>query len=106
MARTPDRSRLWRAQTPQMFRLGELHAALASAMQRAWLSPMRRPRWNWRATRCNWCPASASNLKVTLPEDPAAGRPGISPATGIHDNDSSRGGVHAHRSRLRCPSFY
>lgn len=67
---TVDRADKWLAQTPQMFRLGALHAALAvhqaggfqgitdeaSAMERAGLAPLL-------------VPGSAQNLKVTYPED-------------------------------------
>ena len=70
VAATVDRSDKWLAQTPQMFRLGALHAALgaqadsgfagvtdeASAMEMAG----HRPRL---------VPGSAQNFKVTYPED-------------------------------------
>lgn len=68
--RTQARDGLWLAQTPQMFRLGALHAALraqaaggfagitdeASAMEAAGACPLL-------------VPGSAHNLKVTYPED-------------------------------------
>ena len=64
---TLDRSSLWRAQTPQLFRAGSLRAALsaasladvtdeASAMECAGHSP-------------RLVPGVSSNLKVTTPED-------------------------------------
>jgi len=66
---TVDRERLWQAQTPQMFRLGELRAALqqaldahalvtdeASAMERAGHAPLL-------------VEGHADNLKITHPED-------------------------------------
>ena len=67
---TVDRSHKWLAQTPQMFRLGALHAALAataakgfagvtdeaSAMELAGQQPLL-------------VPGSAQNFKVTYPED-------------------------------------
>jgi 2-C-methyl-D-erythritol 4-phosphate cytidylyltransferase len=70
VARTVPREDKWLAQTPQMFRLGALHAALAeaavngfegitdesSAMERQGLSP-------------RLVPGSAQNLKVTYPAD-------------------------------------
>lgn len=70
VAATVDRSDKWLAQTPQMFRIGALQAALAaradngfagitdeaSAMELAGLSPLL-------------VPGSAQNFKVTYPED-------------------------------------
>jgi 2-C-methyl-D-erythritol 4-phosphate cytidylyltransferase len=67
VARTEDRAGLWQAQTPQMFRVGLLRAALAGdgplaftdeaqAMERAGHAP--------RLVR-----GSAANLKITYPED-------------------------------------
>lgn len=63
---TVDRRHLWQAQTPQMFRLGELRVALlaagaqvtdeASAMEFMGLSP-------------RLVPGSARNIKVTYPDD-------------------------------------
>ena len=69
VARTLDRSRLWRAQTPQMFRLGELHAALASAMQRGLAVTDEAAAMELAGHPVQLVPGSASNLKVTLPED-------------------------------------
>ena len=70
VSRTVDRAHKWLAQTPQMFRLGALHAALdatrahgfagvtdeASAMELAGQKPLL-------------VPGSAQNFKVTYPED-------------------------------------
>jgi 2-C-methyl-D-erythritol 4-phosphate cytidylyltransferase len=65
IARTEDRSRLWRAQTPQMFRAGLLQMALmaarevtdeASAVEAMGLHP-------------KLVEGSAANFKVTYPED-------------------------------------
>ncbi len=63
---SPDRALHWLAQTPQMFRIGALRAALvaagtlvtdeASAMEQAGLAPLL-------------VPGSPSNFKVTWPED-------------------------------------
>jgi 2-C-methyl-D-erythritol 4-phosphate cytidylyltransferase len=66
-AETIDRSKVWAAQTPQMFHLGALHDALqagdlaaitdeASAMERAGLAP-------------KLVLGASTNLKVTYPED-------------------------------------
>ena len=66
VAASPDRNLHWLAQTPQMFRIGPLRAALlaagaqetdeASAMEHAALAPLL-------------VPGSATNFKVTYPED-------------------------------------
>ncbi len=66
VAETTDRHGQWLAQTPQMFRIGTLRAALAaagaqvtdeaSAIERAGLAPLL-------------VPGSAQNFKVTYPED-------------------------------------
>ncbi len=66
VAQTIDRSDKWLAQTPQMFRMGALRAALqqagdavtdeSSAMEAMGLSPLL-------------VPGSAQNFKVTYPED-------------------------------------
>jgi len=69
VASTPDRSLFWQAFTPQMFRLGPLHAALtdalaagvaitdeSSAMERAGYAP-------------RMVEGRSDNIKVTCPED-------------------------------------
>jgi 2-C-methyl-D-erythritol 4-phosphate cytidylyltransferase len=63
---TVDRRGLWRAQTPQMFRVGELADA--------WLRPGEwreitdeASAMELRGTRCSWCEGSACNIKVTYP---------------------------------------
>jgi 2-C-methyl-D-erythritol 4-phosphate cytidylyltransferase/2-C-methyl-D-erythritol 4-phosphate cytidylyltransferase/2-C-methyl-D-erythritol 2,4-cyclodiphosphate synthase len=67
---TVPREGKWLAQTPQMFRLGALHHALAQAAQTGFAgitdeaSAMERQGWSPRLV-----PGSALNLKVTYPAD-------------------------------------
>lgn len=67
--RTLDRSHLWRAQTPQMFRLGLLQCALEDALAAGIsitdeASAMERAGHPVQLVAC-----SSRNLKITLPED-------------------------------------
>jgi 2-C-methyl-D-erythritol 4-phosphate cytidylyltransferase len=66
---TLDRDRLWRAQTPQMFRLGDLRSALRQSLARGdavtdEASAMERAGFPVQLVR-----GSAANLKVTVAED-------------------------------------
>jgi len=67
--RTLDRTRLWRAQTPQMFRLGELHAALGQAKARGLALTDEASAMELAGHPVQLVPGSARNLKVTLPGD-------------------------------------
>ena len=67
--RTLDRSRLWRAQTPQMFRLGELHAALAGARAQGLAITDEASAMELAGHPVQLVPGSPRNLKVTLPAD-------------------------------------
>jgi 2-C-methyl-D-erythritol 4-phosphate cytidylyltransferase len=67
--RTLDRSRLWRAQTPQMFRLGELHTALENAQAQGLAMTDEASAMELAGYPVQLVPASARNLKVTLPGD-------------------------------------
>lgn len=67
--RTLDRRRLWRAQTPQMFRLGELREALASATRQKLAITDEASAMELAGHRVQLVPGSARNLKVTRPED-------------------------------------
>ena len=67
--RTLDRSRLWRAQTPQMFRLGELHAALESARTQGLALTDEASAMELAGHPVQLVPGSPRNLKVTLPAD-------------------------------------
>jgi 2-C-methyl-D-erythritol 4-phosphate cytidylyltransferase len=66
---TPAREALWRAQTPQAFRLGPLRGALceARAANRAPTDEAQAMEWQGRAARL--VPGSALNLKITEATD-------------------------------------
>ncbi len=66
---TPSRERLWCAQTPQMFRLGALAAALEQA-QRAGRTPTDEAQaMEWSGVRARLVASAHGNLKVTGPAD-------------------------------------
>jgi 2-C-methyl-D-erythritol 4-phosphate cytidylyltransferase len=67
--RTLDRSSLWRAQTPQMFRLGELTAALQRAQARGLAITDEASAMELAGYPVQLVAGSARNLKVTLPAD-------------------------------------
>lgn len=67
--RTLDRSRLWRAQTPQMFRLGELHAALADARAQGRPITDEASAMELAGHPVQLVQGSPRNIKVTLPGD-------------------------------------
>ena len=66
---TVDRSDLWRAQTPQMFRLGVLHAALRGALEAGFLVTDEASAIEWAGHRPIMVEGHSDNLKVTRPED-------------------------------------
>lgn len=67
--RTLDRSTLWRAQTPQMFRLNELRQALQQAQQQALAVTDEASAMELAGFPVQLIAGSASNLKVTVPAD-------------------------------------
>lgn len=67
--RTLDRATLWRAQTPQMFRLGELRRALELALQRAVDVTDEASAMELAGYPVQLVASSAGNLKVTVPSD-------------------------------------
>lgn len=69
VAHTLDRSSLWRAQTPQMFRLGELRAALIQALHEGKTVTDEASAMEMAGFQVQLVPGAASNLKVTVPED-------------------------------------
>ena len=69
VARTLDRNRLWRAQTPQMFRLGELRAALAAARNRGLAVTDEASAMEMAGHPVRLVAGSPGNLKVTVPDD-------------------------------------
>ena len=67
--RTLARARLWRALTPQMFRLGLLREALAAALADNLLVTDEAQALEHRGYRPRIVPGGAHNVKVSLPED-------------------------------------
>tara|TARA_R110001599_G_scaffold65838_2_gene185815 strand:- start:65960 stop:66670 length:711 start_codon:yes stop_codon:yes gene_type:complete len=67
--RTLDRSRLWRAQTPQMFRLGPLYAALEGARKHGLSITDEASAMELAGQPVQLIMGSSQNLKVTLPAD-------------------------------------
>ncbi len=66
---TLDRASLWRAQTPQMFRLDELHQALARVHARGLAVTDEACAMEMAGYPVQLIAASAGNLKVTVPAD-------------------------------------
>ncbi len=66
---TVDRTALWRALTPQMFRLGRLVAALDAALSSGHVPTDEAQALEWTGARVLLCPGSASNIKITHRED-------------------------------------
>ena len=69
VVRTLDRATLWRAQTPQMFRLGELRHALGQARERAVLVTDEASAMELAGFPVQLIEGSPGNLKVTVPAD-------------------------------------
>ena len=69
VARTLDRTGLWRAQTPQMFRLGELHRALTAARQSGQAVTDEASAMEMAGYPVQLVAGSPNNLKVTVPDD-------------------------------------
>lgn len=69
VAATLDRSDLWLAQTPQMFRLGELRSALAAARKNGYAVTDEASAMEFAGGRVQLVPASRRNLKVTVHDD-------------------------------------
>jgi 2-C-methyl-D-erythritol 4-phosphate cytidylyltransferase len=66
---TLDRRTLWRAQTPQMFRLGELRDALQRALREGLAVTDEASAMELAGYPVQLVSGSPSNLKVTVPED-------------------------------------
>ena len=66
---TVDRTGLWRALTPQMFRLRPLAAALDAALACGRVPTDESQALEWTGARVLLCPGSASNIKITHRED-------------------------------------
>ena len=69
VASTVDRSNLWHALTPQMFRLGELRDALRRALAERGLVTDEASAMEWAGHRPLLVEGHADNLKITRPED-------------------------------------
>lgn len=67
--RTLDRSRLWCAQTPQMFRLGQLRSALLQAGERNLLVTDEASAMELAGLPVQLLASTSNNLKVTVPAD-------------------------------------
>ncbi|MGE8297354.1 MAG: 2-C-methyl-D-erythritol 4-phosphate cytidylyltransferase [Pseudomonas sp.] len=66
---TVDRSVIWQAYTPQMFRLGALHDALSKALQARVAITDEASAMEWAGQAPRLIEGRADNLKVTRPED-------------------------------------
>lgn len=66
---TPPRESLWRAQTPQAFRLGPLRAALRAARAANRVPTDEAQAMEWRGLPARLVPGSATNLKITEASD-------------------------------------
>ena len=69
VVRTLNRATLWRAQTPQMFRLGELHRALSQAQEHGVPVTDEAAAMELAGYPVQLIAGSADNLKVTIPAD-------------------------------------
>ncbi len=69
VVRTVDRSGMWRALTPQMFRYARLCQALDAALAAGRLPTDESQAIEWLGDRPQIVAGSAANLKVTSPED-------------------------------------
>ena len=66
---TIDRSLIWQAYTPQMFRLGALHRALADSLVADALVTDEASAMEWSGQAPRLVEGRADNIKVTRPED-------------------------------------
>jgi 2-C-methyl-D-erythritol 4-phosphate cytidylyltransferase len=67
--RTLDRGRLWAAQTPQVFRVGALRAAIEADPDAAAAATDEAMLVEAAGGRVLICPAPPENIKVTTPLD-------------------------------------
>jgi len=66
---TVDRSTIWRALTPQMFRYGELKAALEEAASKGWIVTDDASALELQGKQPKMIAGRSDNLKITRPED-------------------------------------
>ncbi|HZJ93891.1 MAG TPA: 2-C-methyl-D-erythritol 4-phosphate cytidylyltransferase [Thiopseudomonas sp.] len=69
VAKTIDRSVIWHALTPQMFRFGLLQRALTNALQAGVAVTDESSAMEWAGFAPRVIEGSASNIKITRPED-------------------------------------
>ncbi|WP_455924327.1 2-C-methyl-D-erythritol 4-phosphate cytidylyltransferase [Pseudomonas putida] len=69
VAETVDRSTIWQAYTPQMFRLGALHRALADSLVADVAITDEASAMEWAGLAPRLIEGRSDNLKVTRPED-------------------------------------
>ncbi len=69
VAETVDRSVIWQAYTPQMFRFGSLHRSLADALVSGVAVTDEASAIEWSGQAPRLIEGRADNLKVTRPED-------------------------------------
>lgn len=69
VAKTVDRAAMWQAYTPQMFRLGLLHRALAEALLAEVAVTDEASAVEWAGQAPRLVEGRSDNLKVTTPED-------------------------------------
>ena len=67
--KTLDRSRLWRALTPQIFKLGELHKALINAIDKQLIVTDEASAIEALGLPVQVIEGHADNIKVTQPDD-------------------------------------
>ncbi|MFV0276063.1 MAG: 2-C-methyl-D-erythritol 4-phosphate cytidylyltransferase [Parahaliea sp.] len=66
---TVDRQHCWRAQTPQMFRFGQLREALAGALAAGVAVTDEASAMEWAGHPVHLVPGGGDNLKVTVADD-------------------------------------
>jgi 2-C-methyl-D-erythritol 4-phosphate cytidylyltransferase len=69
ITQTIDRSVLWHAQTPQMFRLGVLRKALEQALEKGVVVTDEASAIEWMGLQPLLVEGHADNIKITRPED-------------------------------------
>jgi len=90
LERTVDRTGLWRALTPQMFRLGALRTALQAAHAAGRTPTDESQALEWRGARPLLVPGSTANLKVTTAQDLVVAAAILTAARGEPAHDSNK----------------
>ena len=104
--RTIDRTGLWRALTPQMFRYGALCASLDAAFAAGRSPTDESQALEWSGAQPARVAGAANNVKVTTAEDLALARALLAPEARLVEPSGeavSRGGTDAERTmRIGC----